>query len=82
METNPTSIHEDVDLIHWPRSVGLGYGIVASCGVDCRHSLDPMLLWLWLMLAAVALIRPLALELPYAAGKKTKQNKTTKLGKI
>ena len=33
-----------------------------------RHSLDPMLLWLWCWLAAVALIRPLAWEPPYAMG--------------
>ena len=37
-----------------------------SCGVGCRRSLDPELLWLWYRLAAVALIRPLAWEPPYA----------------
>ena len=37
-----------------------------SCGGDCRHSLDMALLWLWRRLAAVALIRPLAWEPPYA----------------
>ena len=36
--------------------------------MGCRHSLDPALLWLWCRLAAAALIRPLARELPYAAG--------------
>ena len=36
-----------------------------SCGVGCRHGSDPVLLWLWRRLAAVDLIRPLALELPY-----------------
>ena len=41
-------------------------GVALSCGVDCRHSLDPTLLWLWYRLAAAALIRPLAQELPYA----------------
>ena len=39
-----------------------------SCGVSCRCSLDPVLLWLWHRLAAVALIRPLAWELPHAVG--------------
>ena len=39
-----------------------------SCGVGCRLSSDPVLLWLWCRLAAAALIRPLARELPYAAG--------------
>ena len=39
-----------------------------SCGVGCRHSLDPTLLWLWCGRVATALIRPLAWEPPYAAG--------------
>ena len=39
-----------------------------SCGVGCRHSLDPMLLWLWCRLAAVVLIRHLTWELPSAMG--------------
>ena len=33
-----------------------------------RYSLDPAWLWLWCRPAAVALIQPLAWELPYAAG--------------
>ena len=53
-----------------------------SCGVACRYSSDPALLWLWLRLAAVALILPLAWELPYTMGvaqkQKTKQNKMKK----
>ena len=36
------------------------------CGVDSRLGTDPELLWLWHRPAAVALILPLALELPYA----------------
>ena len=39
-----------------------------SCGVGRRHSLDLALLWFWHRLAAVAPIRPLAWEPPYAAG--------------
>ena len=39
-----------------------------SCGVGHRHGLDLELLWLWYRLAAVAPIRPLAWELPYAMG--------------
>ena len=41
-----------------------------SCGVGCRHGLDPMWLWLWLWcrLAATAPIRPLAREPPDAMG--------------
>ena len=36
-------------------------------GVGRRCGSDPELLWLWRRLAAVALIRPLAWEPPYAA---------------
>ena len=39
-----------------------------SCGVGCRWSSDPALLWLWYRLAAVAPIWPLAWEPPYAVG--------------
>ena len=39
-----------------------------SCGVGRRLGSDPVLLWLWRRLAAVAPIRPLAWEPPYAAG--------------
>ena len=38
------------------------------CGVGCRRGLDLVLLGLWRRLAAVALIRPLAWEPPYAIG--------------
>ena len=37
-----------------------------------------MLLWLWCRLAAVALIGPLAWELPYAAGVALKKKKAQK----
>ena len=53
-----------------------------SCGVVCRQGLDLAWLWLWLWLwcrlAAIALIRPLAWEPPYAMGvalEKTKKKK-------
>ena len=39
-----------------------------SCGVVCRRGLDPELLWLWCRPAAIAAIRPLAWEPPYATG--------------
>ena len=39
-----------------------------SCGVGRRHGSDPELLWLWCRPAAVALIRLLAWESPYALG--------------
>ena len=47
-----------------------------SCGIGCRHGSD--LAWLWLWLAAVALIRPLAWELPYAAGAALKKRQKGK----
>ena len=42
--------------------------IAMSCGVGRRCDSDPELLWLWHRPAAVAPIRPLAWELPYAMG--------------
>ena len=39
-----------------------------SCGVGHRRGSDPALLWFWRRPVATALIRPLALESPYAAG--------------
>ena len=57
-----------------------------SCGVGCRRSLDPVLLWLWRRLVATPLIRLLAWEPPYtveaaqetAKGQKIKnKNKVT-----
>ena len=61
--TNPTSNHEDEDLIPglawWVKDL---VGFAMSFGVGCR--LDPTLLWLWP--AATAPIPPLAWELPYA----------------
>ena len=56
-----------------------------SCGVGRRCGSDPALLWLWLRLAATALIRPLAWEPPYATGaaqemaKRQKKKKELKL---
>ena len=47
---------------------GLGSSIAVSCGVGQRRSLDPVLLWLWCRLAAIAPIQPLAWEPPYAMG--------------
>ena len=39
-----------------------------SCGVGRRRGSDPALLWLWRRLVAMAPIRPLVWEPPYAAG--------------
>ena len=64
---NSTSVHEDVGLIpgvtQWIKDL-----VSASCSVGHRYSSDPMLLWLWCSLAAVAPVQPLAWELPYTTG--------------
>ena len=51
----------------------LRISVAASCNVGC---LDLALLWLWCRLAAVALILPLAEELPYPAGVALKRKKS------
>ena len=50
-----------------------------SCGVGRNRGSDPAWLWLWLWPAAVAPIRPLAWELPHAAGTALKDQKTQKV---
>ena len=49
-----------------------------SCGVACRRGSDPALLWLWHKPVAVALIRPLAWEPPYAMAAALKSKKKKK----
>ena len=60
--------------------MGQRSGVPVSCGVGCRQGSDLAWLWLWGRLTAIALIRPLAWELPYASGSCSpkKQNKQTK----
>ena len=55
--------------------MGLGSVIAMSCGIGLRHSLDPVLLWLWCRQAAAAPIRPLAQEPPHATGAILKRKK-------
>ena len=54
--------------------MGWGSGVAVSCGMGLRHGSDPALLSLWCRPAAVAPIRPLAWEFPYATGMALKRN--------
>ena len=51
---------------------------IPGCGIDRRFGLDPALLWLWRRLVAVALMRPLAWELPYAMSVALKKKRKKK----
>ena len=55
--------------------MGLGSSVALSCGVVCRYSLDPTLLWVWQRPAGTVPIQPLAWELPYAMGEALKRKK-------
>ena len=52
-----------------------------SCGVGHRCGSDLASLWLWHKLAAIAPIRPLAWDPPYAAGEALKKKKKKKKDK-
>ena len=58
-------------LAQWVKDLTL----LLNCSVGHRYSLDPQLLWLWCRLAAVAMIQPLAWELPYAVAAALKKKK-------
>ena len=58
--------------------VGKGSGVALNCGVGCRYSSDPTLLWH--RLAATAPIWPLGWELPYATDAALKKKKKRKKG--
>ena len=82
MKMNLRSTHEDVssisDRVQWARDQ-----CCHKLWCSPRRSSDPKLQWLWCGWAAVAPIRPLAWELPYATGaalksKKKKQKQKTK----
>ena len=50
-----------------------------SCGVGCRHGLDPELMWLWHRPVAKAPIRPLAWEPSCAVGAAMEKTKKKNL---
>ena len=66
--TNPTRNHKVAGsvptLVQWVNDPS----VAVSCGVGCRRSSDPALLWLWRRPVAAALIRPLAWEPTYGVG--------------
>ena len=72
--TNPASIHEDTGsipgLTQWVKS-----GITMSCGMGCRCSSDPALLWLC-RLADASLIQPPAWDFTCTMGIALKRPKT------
>ena len=76
--TNPTRSHEVVGAIPGLTQGIKGSGIAMSCGEGCRRGWDPTLLWLWCKPAAVALIRPLVWEPPYAMDVGLKRQKKKK----
>ena len=68
-EMNLTRIHKDEGSIPG-LSVGQGSCTAMSCGVGCRRGLlgFHVAVWLWCSPVAIAPIRPLAWEPPYAVG--------------
>ena len=53
-------------------------GIAVSGGIGCTRGSDPTWLWLWHGLAAVAPIRSVAWEPPYATGAALKKKLSKK----
>ena len=73
---NPTRNHKDAGLI--PGFAQWVKGSSVSFGAGRRCSSDPAFLWLWCRPSAEAPIRPLAWELPHAAGVALKSKKKIK----
>ena len=70
-KANPTTIVGSIPgLTLWVRDPA-----ALSCGIDRRQGSDLALLWVWCRLAAIALIRLLPWELPYATGMALKSRK-------
>ena len=76
--TNPTRNHEVAGSVPGLAQWVKGSGIAVSCGVGCRRSSDPVLLWLWHRPESTAQIRPPAWEPPHASGAALKSKNKTK----
>ena len=76
--TNPTRNCDVLGSIPGLAQWGKDLALPVSFGVGCTHHLYPELLWLWRRPAAVASIRLLAWEPPYAAGMALEKTKKTK----
>ena len=77
---NPTRNHEVAGSVPALAQCVKRSDVAVNCGVGCRRSSDPTLLWLWCRLVATAPIGPLAWEPPCAAGaalEKAKRQKQT-----
>ena len=61
---------------------GLRIWCCLNCGVGHRCGSDPALLWLWCRPAAIALIRPIVWEPPYAASAVLKRKKKVIKNKV
>ena len=53
-----------------------------GCGVGRSRGSDPVLLWVWLWLAATVPIQTLAWETPFAAGADLKRQRQKKINEV